>query len=79
MNAHNENNPWARAQKQLHNAASHLNLEPLLRAKLEHPDRVIEVSIPIQMDNGAIEVFKGFRVQHNNIRGPYKGRLAISP
>ncbi len=79
MNAHNENNPWARAQKQLHNAASHLNLEPLLRAKLEHPDRVIEVSIPIQMDNGAIEVFKGFRVQHNNIRGPYKGGLRYHP
>lgn len=71
----NENNPWARAQKQLNNAASYFKIEPLLLAKLEHPDRVIEVSIPIKMDNGAIKVFKGFRVQHNNILGPYKGGL----
>src|SRR3989338_7452471 len=73
------NNPWLRALKQLHNAASYSKIDELLLAKLEHPDRVVEVSIPIRMDNGDIKVFNGFRVQHNNIRGPYKGGLRYHP
>src|SRR3989338_4144562 len=79
MDAHNENNPWKRALQQLHNAASQISVDNLLLAKLEHPDRVVEVSIPIRMDNGDIKVFNGFRVQHNNIRGPYKGGLRYHP
>ena len=73
------NNPWERAQEQLHAAARHLTLDPLLRARLEQPDRVIEVSIPITMDDGSVRVFDGFRVQHNNILGPYKGGLRYHP
>jgi glutamate dehydrogenase/leucine dehydrogenase len=46
---------------------------------LKTPNRVIEVSIPIMMDNGELKVFTGFRVQHNNIRGPYKGGLRYHP
>ena len=75
MEAHQENNPWERAQKQLENAAKHFKLDSFWHAKLQHPDRVIEVSIPMHMDDGSIRVLKGFRVQHNNTRGPYKGGL----
>jgi glutamate dehydrogenase/leucine dehydrogenase len=46
---------------------------------LKNPQRVIEVSIPIMMDSGELKVFTGFRVQHNDIRGPYKGGLRYHP
>lgn len=68
-------NPWESAKAQLRKATAHLSLDPLLHATLEHPDRIVEVSVPIQMDDGSIRVFDGFRVQHNNKRGPYKGGL----
>jgi glutamate dehydrogenase/leucine dehydrogenase len=68
-------NPWERAQKQLENAAKHLKLDPLLHAKLLHPDRVVQVSVPLRKDNGEVVVYNGFRVQHNNARGAYKGGL----
>lgn len=74
-----QNNPWERAQKQLEKAASHLSLPPLLLAKLQHPDRVVEVSVPLALDNGDVRVYQGFRVQHNNLRGPYKGGLRYHP
>ncbi|OGG73908.1 hypothetical protein A3A40_02075 [Candidatus Kaiserbacteria bacterium RIFCSPLOWO2_01_FULL_54_20] len=73
------NNPWQRAQAQLKNTAKYLSLDPLLEARLGHPDRVVEVSIPLRMDDGSVEVFEGFRIQHNNIRGPYKGGLRYHP
>lgn len=68
-------NPWESAKKQLAKATAHLSLDPLLLATLEHHDRIIEVSVPVKMDDGVIRVFDGFRVQHNNARGPYKGGL----
>lgn len=68
-------NPWERAQKQLENAAKHFKLDPLLHAKLLHPDRVVQVSVPLKKDNGEVVVYNGFRVQHNNARGAYKGGL----
>lgn len=46
---------------------------------LKKPDRVIEVSLPVMMDNGHLKVFTGYRVQYNNIRGPYKGGLRFHP
>ncbi|QQG43195.1 MAG: Glu/Leu/Phe/Val dehydrogenase [Candidatus Daviesbacteria bacterium] len=69
------NNPWERAQKQLQKAARYIKLDPLMLAKLTNPDRVIEVSLPMKLDNGEVKLFQGYRVQHNNIRGPYKGGL----
>jgi glutamate dehydrogenase/leucine dehydrogenase len=72
-------NPWETAQGQLERAAKRLSLDPLLHARLSQPDRIIEVSLPITMDNGSVRVFHGFRVQHNNIRGPYKGGLRYHP
>ncbi len=68
-------NPWESAKAQLKKATAHLALDPLLHATLEHPDRIVEVSVPVKMDDGTIRVFDGYRVQHNNARGPYKGGL----
>jgi len=46
---------------------------------LRKPDRILEVSLPVLMDNGRIKVFDGYRVQYNNIRGPYKGGIRYHP
>lgn len=74
-----DNNPWTRAKKQLQTAAKNFPIDPMLLARLQNPDRVVEVSVPLKMDDGGIAVHQGFRVQHNNIRGPYKGGLRYHP
>lgn len=74
-----KNNPWERACSQLQRAASHLRLPAAFLERMEKPDHVIEVSMPVEMDDGREEIFRGFRVQHNNIRGPYKGGLRYHP
>jgi glutamate dehydrogenase/leucine dehydrogenase len=73
------NNPWHRAQEQLKEAARFSPASASLLEKLLAPDRVIEVDVAVDMDNGTKEVFKGYRVQHNNILGPYKGGLRFHP
>lgn len=50
-----------------------------LLEKILRPDQVIQVAIPVQMDDGSTKVFTGFRSQHNNIKGPYKGGLRFHP
>lgn len=70
-----KDNPWLGAKLQLKAPAEKLSLDPLLLTTLSEPDRVVEASLPIKMDNGKIEVFSGYRVQHNNLLGPYKGGL----
>src|SRR5579885_1345405 len=74
-----ENNPWTRAKNELQKIAEQIKLPPLLTARLSEPDRVISVSLPVMMDDGIIHVFNGFRIQHNNILGPYKGGLRYHP
>ncbi len=70
------NNPWERAKTHLKNAIKYFPVDPLLEAQLLNPDRIVQVSIPIKMENGdVIRVLEGFRVQHNNARGPYKGGI----
>lgn len=70
-----DQNPWTRAKLQLEHASSQIKTDPLLLASLLHHNRSLEVSLPITMDNGTIEVFQGYRMQHNNLRGPYKGGI----
>ncbi|MBI4127228.1 Glu/Leu/Phe/Val dehydrogenase [Candidatus Peregrinibacteria bacterium] len=65
--------------KQIRKAARIMKLDTNVETMLSHPDRIIEVSVPVKMDNGAMRVFKGFRVQHNNVRGPYKGGIRYHP
>jgi glutamate dehydrogenase (NAD(P)+) len=72
-------NPFRIAQMQFDMAAEYLKLDAGLRQILRTPKRIMEVSIPVKMDNGQTKVFTGFRVQHNVSRGPAKGGLRYHP
>jgi len=66
-------------QVQLDAAASLLDLEPNIHTILREPMLELHVSIPVRMDDGKARVFRGFRVQHNNARGPCKGGIRFHP
>jgi glutamate dehydrogenase (NAD(P)+) len=68
-------NPWQVAQQQFDLAAERLNLDPGLRRVLREPRRELTVHFPVKMDDGSVQVFTGFRVQHNLGRGPAKGGI----
>jgi glutamate dehydrogenase/leucine dehydrogenase len=72
-------NPFEVALKQLDEAAKLIKLDKGLHQVLAHPKRVLTVSLPVKMDNGEIRVFTGFRSQHNDARGPYKGGIRYHP
>ena len=72
-------NPFNIAQAQLDKAAEKLNLDPQIHAFLREPMRELWVSIPVKMDNGSTKIFKGFRVQYNDARGPTKGGIRFHP
>lgn len=68
--------PFANASTQVHDACDVLGIKDSgLRDYLIVPNRVMRVKIPVKMDNGRIRIFIGFRSQHNNDRGPYKGGI----
>ena len=68
-------NPWHVAQQQFDLAADKLNLDPGLRRVLREPRRELHVHFPVKMDDGSVQVFAGYRVQHNLGRGPAKGGI----
>ena len=68
-----ETNPWEAQAARFDFAASRLNLDPGIWKVLRYPSREIIVHIPVGMDDGSIEVFTGYRVQHSIARGPAKG------
>jgi glutamate dehydrogenase (NAD(P)+) len=68
-------NPWHVAQQQFDIAADRLQLDPGLRRVLREPRRELTVHFPVHMDDGSVEVFTGYRVQHNLGRGPAKGGI----
>jgi len=72
-------NPFETAQKQFDRAADLLELDQATRDLLRNPLREFHFSIPIRMDDGTMKVFKGFRVQHNDARGPSKGGIRFHP
>jgi glutamate dehydrogenase (NAD(P)+) len=72
-------NPFAIAQQQLDEVAKIMNLDPAAHAMLRVPRRELHVALPVRMDNGRIKVFKGFRIQHNDARGPTKGGIRFHP
>ncbi len=74
-----KHNPWERAKEQLNDALQNTHLSPAIQERLLHPDRVVEVSIPLTKDDGSVHTYTGFRAQHNNILGPYKGGLRYHP
>lgn len=68
-------NPFENAQKQLKKAAGIIGLENDILAQLLEPKRILEVQIPVRMDDGSMKVFQGFRSQHNDAIGPTKGGI----
>lgn len=72
-------NPFEVALTQLGEAAKIIKLDSGLHKVLASPKRILTVSIPTKMDDGRIEVFTGFRSQHNDARGPYKGGIRYHP
>src|SRR5579864_8410395 len=74
-----EINPWEAQSARFEFAARKLNLDPGLWRVLSSPSREVIVHFPIMMDNGKLEVFTGFRVQHSIARGPAKGGIRYAP
>jgi glutamate dehydrogenase (NAD(P)+) len=72
-------NPFEMAQSQFDKAADVLGLDVPTRELLRFPLREYHFSIPVRMDDGAVKVFRGFRVQHNDSRGPCKGGIRFHP
>ncbi|MCH7884575.1 MAG: Glu/Leu/Phe/Val dehydrogenase [Planctomycetes bacterium] len=72
-------NPFAIAQQQLDEAAERLGLDRATHELLRWPMREYHFTLPIKMDNGRTSIFKGYRVQYNNARGPTKGGLRWHP
>ncbi len=68
-------NPFESAQAKVKNACDVLGLDPAVYERLKEPERVIEVSIPVKMDNGTTKVFKGWRSLHSTAIGPGKGGI----
>jgi glutamate dehydrogenase (NAD(P)+) len=74
-----EMNTWLAAEVRFDNAAEKLRLDDGMRKVLKSPTREITVNIPVQLDDGRLEVFTGYRVQHSLARGPGKGGIRYAP
>lgn len=66
------------AIKRLDTAFEHANIDEEALEKLKHPRQTLQVSIPVRMDDGSLEIFTGYRVRHDDTRGPTKG-TPLSP
>ncbi|HVV43659.1 MAG TPA: Glu/Leu/Phe/Val dehydrogenase [Bryobacteraceae bacterium] len=74
-----EKNPWLAAEARFNHAAEKLGLDEGIRKVLGNPTRELTVNIPVQLDDGRIELFTGYRVQHSIARGPGKGGIRYAP
>lgn len=72
-------NPFEMAKKQVDMAVRYLNLDPGMVEKLKSTKRELIVHFPVQMDDGQVKIFTGYRVQHNVARGPAKGGIRYHP
>jgi glutamate dehydrogenase len=72
-------NSWEMAQSQFDRVADVLGLDGGARELLREPQREYSFAIPVRMDDGSVRVFRGFRVQHNDARGPSKGGIRFHP
>jgi glutamate dehydrogenase (NAD(P)+) len=70
---------WDTTLRQLDDVAGRIGLDPSIHRILRRPERELTVSIPVMMDDGRIEVFGGYRVQHSSARGPCKGGVRYHP
>lgn len=76
---HSEFNPFEMAQAQFDKVADMIGLDESSRQLLRNPLREFQFSIPVRMDDGKVQIFRGFRVQHNDAIGPSKGGLRFHP
>ena len=72
-------NPFENALFQISRADEVKKFPPEFIERLRHPDRQVRISIPVSMDDGSEKIFEGYRVEHNNKRGPYKGGIRFHP
>jgi glutamate dehydrogenase (NAD(P)+) len=72
-------NVWEMAQQQLDEVAHLIGLSEGIHLYLRQPKRILEVSVPVRMDDNRVRIFTGFRVQHNMSRGPGKGGIRFHP
>ncbi len=79
ISTENEKNPWLAAAARFDEAASRLKLDDGMCKILRTPSREITVHIPVGLDDGRLEVFTGYRVQHSVARGPGKGGIRFAP
>jgi glutamate dehydrogenase (NAD(P)+) len=77
--SHLRENPFEIARNQLRRVADAFDIDPNLVAVLGECKKAVEVSVPVGMDNGTTQVFKGYRVTHNIARGPSKGGIRYHP
>ena len=77
--SHLRENPFELARAQLRKVGEVFGLDPNLIRVLGQCKKAVEVSVPVQMDDGSIEVYQGFRVTHNIARGPSKGGIRYHP
>jgi len=76
---HTLRDPWEVATRQFDTAADKLHLDPNMRAILRECQRELTVHFPVRMEDGAVKVFTGYRIQHNTSRGPGKGGIRYHP
>src|ERR1700720_1390527 len=79
LSAEQETNPWLAAEARFDEAADRLHLDDGMCKVLRSPTKEITVHIPVQLDDGRLEVFTGYRVQHSIARGPGKGGIRFAP
>lgn len=74
-----KNDAFKNAVQQLEDAARVIDLDPSLLEILKNPKRIMIVNIPVKMDSGAIQIFRGYRSQYNDALGPFKGGIRFHP
>src|SRR3989339_1050258 len=72
-------NPFNAALQQLKKAADIAQIDAEIVEQLRQPQREYHIAIPVRMDNGSLKIFTGYRVQHNDARGPHKGGIRFHP
>lgn len=73
------NSTFEQALARLDKAFAYSDIDPEALERLKHPKAALEVSIPVRMDNGKLKIFTGYRVHHDNTRGPTKGGIRFHP
>ena len=73
------NSIFDNAIARLDTAFANAEIEPEVLEQLKHPKQILEVSVPVRMDNGSLKIFTGYRVRHNDALGPTKGGIRYHP